>query len=216
MEGVGPGDSTTDEELMERFLAGSEEAFDELVRRYSARITNFAYRQVSHFATAEDIAQETFLAVYRKAETYKGGYSFSGWLYKIAINFCRMHFRRKKREAAGVSIEASREEGGVSVERRLVDGGEGPREEVGRKEMEEKVRRAVTGLPEKHRLVFTLSFYDGMTYEEIGALLGCSAGTVASRKHTAVKRLGCKLRSLGAELMGEKWEARGQVDRPVC
>jgi len=182
-----------DEELMEQFVEGSEEAFDDLVARYAGRITSFVHRQVLDFAVAEEIAQDTFMAVYRKRETFKAGHKFSGWIYKIAINFCRMHFRKKRSQVGVVPIHETREEEGKALEDVLADDGEGPREALSRREAEEKLRQAIAELPRKQRLVFTLSFYDEMTYEEIGRLLGCSPGTVASRKHAAVKKLASKL-----------------------
>jgi RNA polymerase sigma-70 factor (ECF subfamily) len=185
-----------DEELMKSLQAGSEDAFDELVTRYAAKITNFIYRQVAHFSTAEEIAQDTFLAVYRKRDTFKPEHSFSPWLYKIAINFCRMHFRKKRSMPTLLSIEESQEEGREGLGRDLVDGREGPLDAVSRKDAEDKLRLAVASLPPKQRLVFTLSFYEERTYEEISRLLGCSPGTVASRKHAAVRKLASRLRVL--------------------
>jgi RNA polymerase sigma-70 factor (ECF subfamily) len=202
MEEGGAAGPITDEELMKSFLQGAEGAFDELVGRYSGRITNFIYRQVAHFPTAEELAQDTFLAVYRKKDTFREGYAFSAWLYKIAINFCRMHFRKKKSLPQTFSIEESQEEGRMSLEAALVDTGEAPPEALGRREMEEKLRRAIDDLPNKQRLVFTLSFYEEMTYEEIAGVLGCSPGTVASRKHAAVKKLASRLRRVAPEEVG--------------
>jgi len=194
MEEIPAINPIADEDLMKSFVEGSQEAFEELVGRFSAKITNFIYRQVADFPTAEDLAQETFLAVYRKKDTYKPGYRFSSWLYKIAINFCRMHFRRRRSAPAMLSIEGSREEGRIGLDAALVDDAEAPLEALSRQDTEEKLRAAIAELPQKQRLVFTLSFYEGRTYEEIGRFLGCSPGTVASRKHTAVRKLASKLR----------------------
>ncbi len=191
-----------DESLMESFVTGTEESFDEIVSRYASRVTNFIYRQVCDFSTAQDLAQETFLAVYRKKHTYKQGYSFSSWLYKIAMNFCRMHFRKGKSAPATLSIDESMEEGRVGLGAAVVDQGENPFDALNRSDLEGKLRSAIAELPTKQRLVFTLSFYEGRTYDEIARLLGCSPGTVASRKHTAVKRLASKLRRLAPEMVG--------------
>lgn len=196
MEDTARTGPVNDEELMKSFMEGSEEAFDELVQRYASRITNFIHRQVCDFATAEEIAQDTFVAVYRKKHTFNLEYSFSAWFYKIAINFCRIHFRRRKSSLSTVSIEESQKDGRSSLQAALVEKGPNALEALSQKDTEEKAQRAIGELPTKHRLVFTLSFYEGMTYEEIGLLLGCSPGTVASRKHAAVKKLASKLRRL--------------------
>ena len=191
--------SISDEELMVSFVNGVEAAFDELVGRYASRITNFIHRQVADFATAEELAQDTFLAIYRKRQTFKPGYGFSPWLYKIAMNMCRMHFRKVKSAPATLSIDQSLEEGKTGLEKALIDGTEGPLEALSRKDAQAKLQQAILSLPVKQRHVFTLSFYDGMSYEEIASLLGCSPGTVASRKHTAVRKLASKLRKLAPE-----------------
>lgn len=199
----------SDEQLMVAFVNGSESAFDELVNRYAPKITNFVYRQVAHFATAEEIAQDTFLAVFRKKHTYNSDYRFSSWLYKIAVNMCRMHFRKLKSLPATVSIEESREEGRVSLDAVLVDGSDSPVAALSRKDAEQRLQEAILSLPLKQRQVFTLSFYQEMSYEEIARLVGCSPGTVASRKHAAVKKLAARLRRLPAEALSSLSGAAG-------
>jgi RNA polymerase sigma-70 factor, ECF subfamily len=199
----------SDEQLMVEFVNGSESAFDELVNRYASKITNFAYRQVAHYATAEEIAQDTFVAVFRKKHTYNAEYRFSSWLYKIAVNLCRMHFRKMKSLPSTVSIEESREEGRVSLETVLVDGGESAAAALSRKDAEQRLQEAVLSLPVKQRQVFTLSFYEEMSYDEIARLVGCSPGTVASRKHAAVHALAAKLRRLPPEALSSLCGAAG-------
>jgi RNA polymerase sigma-70 factor (ECF subfamily) len=216
MRTIQEGNPTTDEQLMMAFANGSHEAFDELVNRYASKITNFVYRQVSHFATAEEIAQDTFLAVFRKKHTYKSDYRFSSWLYKIAINMCRMHFRKVKSQPLTVSIEGSREGGQVGLDRVLVDDGDSALETLSRRDTREKLREAIMSLPAKQRQVFTLSFYEGMSYDEIARLLGCSPGTVASRKHAAVKKLGSKLRRLSPDASASGTRFGGGADVPTC
>ncbi|MDP2896556.1 MAG: sigma-70 family RNA polymerase sigma factor [bacterium] len=200
---------SSDEQLMVAFVNGSESAFDELVNRYAPKITNFVYRQVAHFATAEEIAQDTFLAVFRKKHTYNPDYRFSSWVYKIAVNMCRMHFRKLKSLPATVSIEESREDGRVSLDAVLVDGSDSPVAALSRKDAEQRLQEAIVSLPLKQRQVFTLSFYEEMSYEEIARLVGCSPGTVASRKHAAVKKLAAKLRRLPAEALSSLSGAAG-------
>ncbi len=206
----------SDEQLMMAFVNGSHEAFDSLVNRYASKITNYVYRQVSHFALAEEIAQDTFLAVFRKKHTYNPDYRFSSWLYKIAINMCRMHFRKVKSMPHTLSIEESREEGRAGLDHVLVDDGESPLDTLRRKDIEDKLREAIMSLPVKQRQVFTLSFYEGMSYEEIARLVKCSPGTVASRKHAAVQKLASKLRRLSSELLPSDSEFSGETDVPTC
>ena len=80
---------SSDKELMERFLRGEVEGFNLLVKNYKVRLFSMLYRLVGNREEAEDILQETFLRVYRQKESYDFNYSFSTWIYTIALNLCR-------------------------------------------------------------------------------------------------------------------------------
>ena len=189
---------------MEAFQNGGEHGFVGLVDRYGAKALNFAWRLTDDYTTAQDIAQEAFLAVYTRRATFDTARRFSTWLYRIVGNLCRMEWRRRRRKVApldGGSVAAG-DPADLAAET-LADPGPSPSELAGRNELERRVRRAVAQLPEKLRAVFVLSFYEGLRYKEIADLLGCSVGTVASRKHLAMQRLQQSLGALGAEMLGE-------------
>jgi RNA polymerase sigma factor (sigma-70 family) len=84
----------------------------------------------------------------------------------------------------------------------VADPAPSPAEAAARRELERRVRRAVVELPEKLRTVFVLSFYEGLGYKAIAEVVGCSVGTVGSRKHLAVQRLARSLGPVGTELFG--------------
>src|SRR5205809_4146774 len=88
---------TSDHALLEGTLAGDEDAFAELVRRYRNQITSYIYRMTNDYDGAVDLAQETFVRVYRAAERYQTSYAFSTYIYRIATNLAISELRKRKR-----------------------------------------------------------------------------------------------------------------------
>jgi len=198
------GPPPSDDVLIRAFQDGGEHGFTALVNRYGKRVLNYAWRFTGDFEVAQDVAQETFLIVYTAKETLDAGRNFRAWLYRVAGNLCRMECRRRRRKVApldGASVAAG-DPAELAAER-VADPAPSPAVSAGRHELERQVRAAVTELPEKLRTVFVLSFYEGLGYKAIAEVLGCSAGTVASRKHLAVRRLEKHLRPIGTELYGK-------------
>jgi len=173
----------SDHSLLEAARAGDEAAFAELVRRYRGQITNYVYRLVSDYDTAVDLAQETFLRVFRAAERYQSSYAFSTYIYRIATNLAISELRKRKRHRL-VSLTGffqSREQGEPDAEfdpadcRPLADVAlvEGERRQA--------VARAIATLPEKYRVPLVLRDIEERSYEEIARILEMSEGTVKSR-----------------------------------
>src|SRR6195256_752686 len=88
---------TSDHVLLEETLAGDEDAFAELVRRYRNQITSYIYRMTNDYDGAVDLAQETFLRVYRAANRYQTTHAFSTYIYRIATNLAISELRKRKR-----------------------------------------------------------------------------------------------------------------------
>jgi RNA polymerase sigma-70 factor (ECF subfamily) len=197
------GPPPSDEALMRAFQNGGEYGFVALVDRYGAKALNYAWRLTGDYTLAQDVAQEAFLAVYTRKRTFDASRRFSTWLYRIVGNLCRMEWRRRRRKVAPVdaSSVAAGNPADLAAET-LADSAPSPAEEAGRRDLEHRVRCAVVELPDKLRAVFVLSFYEGLGYKEIAEVIGCPAGTVASRKHLAVQRLAKSLSAVGAELFG--------------
>ncbi len=196
---IGPPPS--DEELMRLFQNGGEHGFVALVERYGAKALNYAWRLTGDFALAQDVAQDAFLAVYTRKQTFNAGRSFTAWLYRIVGNLCRTEWRRRRRKVVpmdGSSVAAG--DPAMLAAETVADPAPSPAQSASRRELERRVRRAVLELPEKLRAVFVLSFYDGLRYKAIAEVLGCPVGTVASRKHLALQRLAKSLGAVGAEL----------------
>ena len=175
-------DPTSDHALLEATRIGDEDAFAELVGRYRNPITNFIYRMTNDYDGAVDLAQETFVRVYRAAERYQTTYAFSTYIYRIATNLAISELRKRKRRKV-VSLT------GFFQSR---DGGE-PREfnppdmkpladaELVDAERRCAVQRAISTLPEKYRAPLVLRDVEGKSYEDISRILETSEGTIKSR-----------------------------------
>jgi RNA polymerase sigma-70 factor (ECF subfamily) len=187
-KGGGRGYDESDEKLMLRVGKGEKGAFNEIVRRYSSRMVNLAYRITGDRELAEDIGQETFLRAYRSAARYREISKFSTWLHTIAINLCRNELRRRKFRMYSLEGMAERDEDS-KIRIDIADEKGTPDREVERRELGRLIKEAVATLPEKFKTPLVLRDMQGLTYEEIGEILGLPEGTVKSRINRARLRV---------------------------
>ena len=166
----------SDEDLLRRFIDGSEAAFTDLVRRHEDRIFALALRMVGDRALALDATQDAFLAAFRRAQSFRGDSAFGTWLYRIAINACKDLLRKKKRW--GDPEEAPEEEGGAP----------GPSVEDSVSERLDLVE-ALGQLPEEYREAVVMYDLGGIPYEEIARITSSNLGTVKSRISRGRRRL---------------------------
>lgn len=171
---------------MGRVQQGETALLDLLVRRYEKPLYSFAFRSVGNAAAAEDAFQETFLKVLRKRDTYKVGALFRPWLYRICLNICRDWHRARAR----------RPERELPAEMPLVDPAPGPEAVSAQAMLAQRIREAIEALPDKHRDVFVLQYYQNLPYAEIGEILDLPVGTVKSRVFHASQKLAQSLRDL--------------------
>jgi len=168
--------------LLEATLTGDEAAFGELVGRYRNQITNFIYRMTNDYDGAVDLAQETFVRVYRAADRYKSNFAFSTYIYRIATNLAISEIRKRKRRRlvslTGFFLETEREKDQEFnppdlkplQDAVLVDA-----------ERRSAIGKAIATLPEKYRAPLILRDIDGRSYEEIASILRTNEGTIKSR-----------------------------------
>jgi RNA polymerase sigma-70 factor (ECF subfamily) len=175
----------TERELVEGCRRGEREAFRVLFETYKDKIYSIALRFSGNEALAMDIAQDTFLKLYASIADFRGDSQFSTWAYRLVVNSCLDHKRRSWR-LVPIAEEI------FSMVRAPGDA----LKSVLRTEMSEQVQRAVEKLPEEQRIVVVLRYTEGLAYEEIAEVLGCSAGTVASRLNRAHKTLERRLANL--------------------
>lgn len=180
----------TDEELIRQVQQGDQAAFRELMGRYRDKLMAYIYSVVRDYHLAEDIFQETFIRVYRQADSYKEGYKFKTWLYTIALNRSRDRLRHFKRRPE-IFLDSYPE---WNWRERLRSRIAGPRNLAGARELEEVFRKQLGELSDEHREVVVMSRLLGLKYDEIARVLGISSGTVRSRLHYALRELRKKLK----------------------
>ena len=187
---------TSDHALLEGTLAGDEDAFAELVARYRNQITSYIYRMTSDYDGAVDLAQETFMRVYRAAARYQTTHAFSTYIYRIATNLAISELRKRKRRRL-VSLTGLLTSADGQEPRDFDAPDERPLQDVSLVDFERRqfVKRAISTLPEKYRAPLVLRDVEGKSYDEIAAILSTSEGTVKSRINRARNFLRDKMRS---------------------
>lgn len=175
-------DVTSDHALLAATQTGDEDAFAELVSRYRNQITSYIYRMTNDYDGAVDLAQETFVRVYRAADRYQTSYAFSTYIYKIATNLAISELRKRKRRRL-VSLTGFFQSKDGFEPREFNPADERPLQDTELVDAERRsaVQRAISTLPEKYRAPLILRDVDGRSYEEISRIIGTSEGTVKSR-----------------------------------
>ncbi len=174
-----------DVQLIQRVLAGEQEAFAKLVKKYQKSVHALAWRKVGDFHIAEEITQDTFLQVYKKLGTLKDPHRFEGWLYRIASRQCQAWLRKKRMQTQSLD----------ETDIDLIDNttySQYIAEEQAKAATEAQrniVHKLLARLRESERTVVTLHYFGEMTCEEISRFLGVSASTVKSRLRRARFRL---------------------------
>jgi RNA polymerase sigma-70 factor (ECF subfamily) len=175
----------SDAELARDARAGSEAAYRELVTRYATPAVNFTYRLVRDRALAEDLAQEGFLRVYQRLETFDSGRRFSSWFFQVLRNVTIDYLRVHRIPTA--SLDELEENGrGVPVADRE---GASPEVLAGQGELAAAMSAALSRLRPEYREVVVLRYQEGLTQPEIAQMLGLPAGTVKTYLHRARKEL---------------------------
>ena len=182
--------STTDSDelLLKRYLAGHTEAFEVLVTRYQTQVFNYLLRSTRDQATAEELLQDTWMSVLKRAGTFKEDSKFSTWLYAIARNKCidrsrKMRFRRHRSLDAATGQRAEAPVERVVAPQVPVD------QAAAAPALRTRIARAVEALPDEQREVFLLRQLQGMAYADIAEVVGCGTNTAKSRMRYALERL---------------------------
>lgn len=181
------GTTISDSSLFQLARQGDAAAFGQIVDRHKDGLVNYLTRMCGQPEMAEDVAQEAFLRLYRKASLYREQGKLAAYLYKIATNLMRTQARRERRWnhllpvfRAGVAAPHSPSQ----------------HEDLVRAETAERLEECLRRLPLHYRAPLVLSVIEDWSHREIAAALRCSEGTVKSRIHRARKRLQVELASL--------------------
>ena len=189
------GPEIDDAELVAAALGGSEEAFHQIVERFQRPVFSLIARMVGDPATAEDLAQETFLKAFRRLATYDPERRFSSWLFKIAHNTALDALRRPGLEP--LSLDEPVEPGGEAPEPPADPRAEDPLARTLFRQAGEALEQAVAGMRPAYREILVLRFVEGLAYEEIAEVTGSPLGTVKVHLFRARQELARRLTAAG-------------------
>jgi RNA polymerase sigma-70 factor, ECF subfamily len=175
-------------ELIASCREGDRDAFRALFETYRDKVYSIALRFSGDPAIAMDIAQDTFLKLFSSIRDFRGDSSFETWVYRLVVNSCLDHRRRTRRltPLMGEFLGTLRASADTFAE-------------LLRAELQARVRSAVDRLSPDLRIAIVLRYTEGLSYEEIAEIVGCSLGTVASRLNRAHKALERRLASLAGK-----------------
>jgi RNA polymerase sigma-70 factor (ECF subfamily) len=187
----------SDVQLMLDVKAGDDASFNLLLQKYRTPLINFLFRMVRDSATAEDLAQEVFLRVYRARKQYSPSAKFTTWLFRIATNLALNSVRDNRHRQMDVSIDAPVEEDEAPLQlparEMRID------EHMIERDRAEFIRQAISSLPEKQRVAVLLHKYEEMDYAEIAKILECSESALKSLLFRAYETLRVQLAPLVAQ-----------------
>lgn len=183
---------TPDHELIERCLAGRQDAFGQLVERYQSRLFHSLVHLLGSTEDAQDAAQNAFVQAFEKLSTFRGQSQFYSWLFRIAYNLAVSE--KRKARLMEVSLDGRREASGL--EPSDVNPSTEPSYAMDVADRQRVVQQALSELTAEFRTALVLKEIDGMSYEEIAEVLVIPLGTVRSRIHRARLELRDKLSAL--------------------
>jgi RNA polymerase sigma-70 factor, ECF subfamily len=188
-------DRDIDQELVVRAQAGDKRAFELLVVKYQRRVARLLSRLIRDQNEIEDVSQESFIKAYRALPSFRGESAFYTWLYRIAINTAKNHLSTLGRRPQ-LLADFEDEDGDVLDATVQIPDYHTPETELSNRQIVSTVNAVVDELPSELRTAITLREMDGLSYEEIAALMNCPIGTVRSRIFRAREAIATKLRPL--------------------
>ncbi len=183
-----------DVDLMLRVKCGDRSAFTELVQKWRHPVIGFVYRTLPDPDESEDLAQATFVQLWKTADRYQPNARFASFLFTIARNLCLNEIRRRSRHPASSLDETAPDDESQAL-RQIEDARQLPANtEIVREELFLKVEEALKDLPEKQRTALFLCREGELSYDEIAAVLGTSLQATKSLIHRAREVLKARLK----------------------
>lgn len=168
-----------DAEIVRRILAGEEDLYEVLARRYQARVLSHVARMIGNRDDAADLSQEILVKVFQALERYNPEYKFSTWLFRIAGNAAIDHLRKRRPRTVPLEPEPRGDGRPSSVEYKSAD--LDPYALLRNTERGEAIRRAIDGLPAEFKELIALRHFTGLSYEEIAEVKAMPLGTVKNK-----------------------------------
>ena len=174
--------------LIKRFIDGDDSTFRLLVQRHQEKVRNIIYLTLSQSDVVDDLAQEVFITVHKNLKNFRFESQFTTWLYRITINKCKDHLRKKNVRKIFVPIKEADEKPDYNSSTETDD-------------ITKIVKEAIARLPSKLRIPLLLKDIEGFSYQEIAETINCEMGTVKSRIFRAREGLKKLLQPMESELM---------------
>jgi RNA polymerase sigma-70 factor (ECF subfamily) len=182
-------------------LEMTTETFEQLFERYQTKIFNLIYRIVGDYEDAADLTSEAFVQAFKGFDRFRGESQVYTWLYRIAINTCRNHFRRlgRRRRVPSQPFEGLTPDELAEIQQ-TPDWAPSPEEALEAGELRREIMEGIAALPDDFRMVIVLRDLQGLSYQEMAEVLGCSLEAVKSRLFRARRTLSKRLEAyLSAE-----------------
>ena len=166
--------------LVRALRQGDQQAFNQLVRLYQAKIFNLTRSYVKDEEEAKDLTQDIFVTVYRSLHHLREDAKFGAWLYQLALNHCRNRYSRLKRRGFFTNLSLDDPDHPIPISQ-----GETPERQLERRSVEQLVRGAIAAMPAAEKEILLLRDLQELSYEEISAILDIPLGTVKSKLNRA-------------------------------
>jgi RNA polymerase sigma-70 factor (ECF subfamily) len=177
---------TNETELIEQLKQGDEAAFKTIVEQWKDMVYNTILGIVQNETEAEDLAQDVFIKVFEKINTFKGDSKFSTWLYRIATTTALDHLRSKKRKKRFGFLQSL---GGGNDEKEAIPDFHHPGVSLDNKERAAVLFKAIESLPENQKTAYTLHKLEGLSYRDVSEVLNTTVSAVESLMSRANQNL---------------------------
>ncbi|MDX1490516.1 MAG: RNA polymerase sigma factor RpoE [Pseudohongiellaceae bacterium] len=184
----------TDQQLVDRVLAGDKSAFNVLVLKYQHKVASLISRFIKDSHEVEDVSQEAFIKAYRALKLFRGDSAFYTWLYRIAVNTAKNHLVAKGRRPPAVDVDVDDAQFGEESD--VLRDTETPEANMRKEALQRVINKAVDDLPDELRTAFTLREFSGLSYEDITQVMNCPVGTVRSRIFRAREAIDKKIQEI--------------------
>lgn len=180
-----------DQTLVVRVQQGDNKAFDLLVLKYQLRLSKLVSRFLRNQSDVPDVVQESFIKAFRALPNFRGDSAFYTWLYRIGINTAKNHLvsQSRKNPANSIDVQDAEDYGASEWLKEYAS----PEREALASELEATIHQAMGELPSDLREAITLREIEGLSYEDIAAVMDCPIGTVRSRIFRAREAIDAKL-----------------------
>ncbi len=179
-----------EQKLIRKAQKGDVDSFEKIIMEYRSIVYNVSYRYAGSADDAADMAQEVFLKMFKSINTFRFKSKFSTWVYRVATNTCLDLLKKNSRGAATYSIDEKFDDGeGGMLGDGVADTEFSPEKRYEQRETHNVINRAISRLPSDYQTALILRDIQGLSYDEISAIVECSVGTVKSRISRARKNL---------------------------